>query len=115
MAVGPTRSESFRDRSQSSSPGPPLGGRERLGGTSRVVPGPEGLADSDGTNRDNGVAPGNTRLLSLQQAAAELGVSIWTVRDWVGAGKLRAVQPPGFRRIFIDRRDLDAAIEAWKA
>ena len=30
-------------------------------------------------------------------------------------GKLRAVQPPGIRRIWIDRRDLDKAIEAWKS
>jgi excisionase family DNA binding protein len=56
-----------------------------------------------------------TRLLSLQQAAAELGMSVWTLRDLIGAGELRAVQPPGVRRIYLDRRDVERAIEAWKS
>jgi len=56
-----------------------------------------------------------TRLLSLKQAAAEFGVSVWTLRDLIGSGKLRAVQPPGIRRIWLDRRDLERAIEAWKS
>ena len=56
-----------------------------------------------------------TRLLTLKQAASELGVSVWTLRDLIGSGKLRAVQPPGIRRIWLDRRDLERAIEAWKS
>lgn len=55
------------------------------------------------------------RLLSLRAAADELGMSVWTLRDLVGSGSLRAVQPPGVRRILIDRKDLERAIEAWKA
>jgi excisionase family DNA binding protein len=55
------------------------------------------------------------RLLGLKEAASELGLSVWTLRDLVGAGTLRAVQPPGIRRILIDRKDLERAIEAWKA
>lgn len=55
------------------------------------------------------------RLLTLKQAASELGVSVWTLRDLIGSGKLRAVQPPGIRRIWLDRRDLERAIEAWKS
>ena len=54
------------------------------------------------------------RLLTLKQASTELGVSVWTLRDLIGSGKLRAVQPPGIRRIWLDRRDLERAIEAWK-
>jgi excisionase family DNA binding protein len=54
------------------------------------------------------------RLLGLKEAAAELGMSTWTLRDLVGSGALRAVQPPGVRRILIDRKDLERAIEAWK-
>lgn len=54
------------------------------------------------------------RLLSISEAADELGVSAWTLRDLVASKRLRAVQPPGVRRIWIDRRDLDKAIEAWK-
>lgn len=55
------------------------------------------------------------RLLGLREAAAELGMSVWTLRDLVGSGSLRAVQPPGVRRILIDRKDLDRAIESWKS
>lgn len=55
------------------------------------------------------------RLLSLRDAATLLGISVWTLRDLVASGKLRAVQPPGIRRIWIDRRDLDKAIENWKS
>lgn len=55
------------------------------------------------------------RLLSIRAAAAELGVSSWTLRDLIASGKLRAVQPPGVRRIWLDRRDIDRAIEAWKS
>lgn len=61
----------------------------------------------------SGKTPG--RLLGLKDAAAELGLSVWTLRDLIGSGRLKAVQPPGVRRIFIDRRDLDRAIEAWKS
>lgn len=39
------------------------------------------------------------RLQTLKQAARELGVSVWTLHDLIGSGKLRAVQPPGVRRI----------------
>lgn len=55
------------------------------------------------------------RLLSIRDAAAELGVSIWTLRDLIASGKLRAVQPPGVRRIYLDRKDIERAIEAWKS
>jgi excisionase family DNA binding protein len=54
------------------------------------------------------------RLLGLKEAAAELGMSVWTLRDLVGSGSLRAVQPPGVRRVLIDRKDIERAIEAWK-
>jgi excisionase family DNA binding protein len=55
------------------------------------------------------------RLLSIKQAAKEFGLSVWTVRDLIGSGKLRAVQPPGIRRIWLDRRDMERAIESWKS
>ena len=59
--------------------------------------------------------PSSPRLLSIRDAANELGVSAWTLRDLIAAGTLRAVQPPGVRRIWLDRRDIDRAIEAWKS
>lgn len=72
------------------------------------------------------------RLLSLQEAAAYLGVSYWTVRDYVQAGLLPRVALPcanrrvkggvvirrageeSARRILVDRRDLDRLIERNK-
>jgi hypothetical protein len=66
------------------------------------------------------------RLLSLRQAAAYLGVSFWSVRDWCLAGYLRTVELPALRpregerpkdtlrRKLIDRVDLDAFIEQQK-
>jgi hypothetical protein len=66
------------------------------------------------------------RLLSLRQAARYLGVSFWSVRDYVLAGALPAVTLPplrarpgerprtSLRRVLIDRTDLDALIEARK-
>ena len=61
------------------------------------------------------VVKNKPRLLGLKEAATELGLSIWTLRDLVGSGAIRAVQPPGVRRILIDRRDLEKAIDAWKS
>lgn len=55
------------------------------------------------------------RLLGIKEAAAELGISVWTLRDLIGGGQIRTVQPPGVRRIWLDRRDLDRAVESWKA
>ena len=60
-------------------------------------------------------ANSEARLLSLKDAAKLSGISIWTLRDLIADGQLRAVQPPGIRRVWIDRRDLDKAIEAWKS
>lgn len=64
---------------------------------------------------DTAPRPAPPRLLSIRDAATELGVSPWTLRDLIASGNLRAVQPPGVRRIWVDRKDLDRAIEAWKA
>ena len=66
------------------------------------------------------------RLLNLRTAAAYVGVSYWTIRDWVLAGFIPTVDLPplrpregeraraGLRRVLIDRADLDAFIEARK-
>jgi excisionase family DNA binding protein len=58
---------------------------------------------------------GLPRLVSLRDASKELGMSVWTLRDLVASGTLRAVQPPGVRRILLDRKDLERAIESWKS
>jgi excisionase family DNA binding protein len=59
------------------------------------------------------------RLLDLPGAAAYLSVSVWTLRDMLAAGTLRAVRLPGaggrdLRRVLIDARDLDALVEISK-
>jgi excisionase family DNA binding protein len=59
------------------------------------------------------------RLLSVHEAASYLGMSHWTVRDLLHAGTIKAVRLPlgtgrELRRILVDRRDLDALIEASK-
>jgi len=81
-------------------------------------------------------------LLDLRAAATYLGVSYWTMRDMVANGTVPAVRLPStrvdtkprrngkptmrvvlpagdarlgsFRRILVDRRDLDELIDRWK-
>lgn len=75
------------------------------------------------------VALGWPRLLSVDQAAAYLGVSFWTVREFVNDGSIPTVRLPRprtdrmrkrqpvndtVRRLLIDRADLDALVERWK-
>lgn len=67
------------------------------------------------------------RLLNMRQAAAYLGCSFWTVRDYVLQGLILVVDMPplrpregecprtALRRVLIDRADLDAFVEARKA
>jgi excisionase family DNA binding protein len=55
-----------------------------------------------------------TRLLGLLQASEYTGISIWTLRDLIATGELPAVRPPNLRRVWIDRDELDAAIDRWK-
>jgi hypothetical protein len=66
------------------------------------------------------------RLFSMRQSAAYLGVSFWTVRDYVLAGLIPVVQmpplrpregdraKPSLRRVLIDRHDLDRFIDQRK-
>jgi hypothetical protein len=69
---------------------------------------------------------GMPRLLNLREAARYLGVSYWSVRDYVLAGYVRSIALPplrprdgerpkrNLRRVLVDRADLDAFIEAQK-
>lgn len=54
------------------------------------------------------------RLLTVQQVARETGLSVWTVRGLIADGRLPSVRPPGLRRIFIDRQDLERSITSWR-
>ena len=67
------------------------------------------------------------RIFDVKLAAAYLGVSAWSVKDWVYAGLIPTVEFPAYRpregerprtklrRIFIDREDLDRFIESRKS
>lgn len=66
------------------------------------------------------------RLLNLRQAAQYVGVSFWSVRDWVLAGLVPVVALPPLRaregerqrstlrRVLVDREDLDRFIDSRK-
>ena len=61
------------------------------------------------------------RLLSVDAAAAYLGIGAWTLRAMAADGKVPMVTPPAvrrtgqpMRRVLFDVRDLDALIEKWK-
>lgn len=66
------------------------------------------------------------RLLNMRQAAAYLGCSFWTARDYIVQGLIPVVDMPPLRardgdrqrktlrRVLIDRADLDAFIESRK-
>jgi hypothetical protein len=63
------------------------------------------------------------RLLDVVAAAAYLGVSVWTLRDWHAAGLIEAVDLPPLRpregerpkrrlrRLLFDLRDLDSFVD----
>jgi len=66
------------------------------------------------------------RLLNMRQAAAYLGCSFWTARDYILQGLIPIVDLPplrprdgdrarkALRRVLVDRQDLDAFIDARK-
>lgn len=78
-------------------------------------------------NRQKEVATSEKRLVNLNEAAAYLGLSFWTIRDYVLAGLIPMIQLPALRpregekprqalrRVLIDRRDLDAFVDSRKA
>jgi hypothetical protein len=66
------------------------------------------------------------RLLNLHAAANYLGVSFWTLRDWLLQGLIPVVELPALRpregerskkqlrRVLVDVRDLDTFVEGRK-
>ena len=77
-------------------------------------------------NVETAAEPITPRLLNMRQAAAYLGCSFWTVRDYVLQGLIPVVDMPplrpregdrqrkALRRVLIDRADLDAFVESRK-
>jgi hypothetical protein len=54
------------------------------------------------------------KLMSIRQASDETGLPAALLRELIKRAELRGITPPGVRRVFVDRRDLDAALERWK-
>lgn len=75
--------------------------------------GPRQVAASKGGSRaaldGSSTRPG---LLTVQDVAAYLAVSPWTIREWIAVGKLPAVRLPG-RLVRVKRADLERLVEAW--
>jgi len=56
----------------------------------------------------------NGRLVSVRNAADELGLAYHTVYEWVQRGFVPVVRPVGSRSLYLDRRDLEKLIDDWK-
>jgi predicted site-specific integrase-resolvase len=54
--------------------------------------------------------PQSPRLLTLKQASAYLGLTVWAMRERVWAGDIPVVQWPGGRKQFVDRTDIETFI-----
>lgn len=54
------------------------------------------------------------RLIGLKQAEEEFGLPYATLYQLVKRGDLPSVQLPGVRRVYLDRCDLERALETWK-
>ena len=57
----------------------------------------------------------NAKLVAVKQAELEYGLPAALLRDLVARGELAAVRPPGVRRVFIVRADLERKIQSWAA
>jgi excisionase family DNA binding protein len=47
--------------------------------------------------RQPGQGPEEDRMLTTEQAADQLGASVWTVRRWLNEGRIKGVMPGGRR------------------
>lgn len=54
------------------------------------------------------------RLLPLAEAADYAGLPYTTLRLAIAKGLIPVVRIPGSRAMYVDRRDLDRALDAWK-
>ena len=69
-----------------------------------------GLASGQG----NIIPPRPGRLMPLREAAAELGLSLWSLRRLIWEGELPVVRFRRGRKLFVDRRDVDRFVEEHK-
>jgi excisionase family DNA binding protein len=73
----------------------------------------EAIAEAVARRLENETRRPAKRLLSLQEAGAYIGRSARAVRALIAARAFPAIEAD--RRVFIDRQDLDAWIERYKA
>jgi len=53
------------------------------------------------------VNPQGPRLMTIKQASAYLGLTVWALRERIWSNQLPFIQWPGGRKIFLDRADLE--------
>lgn len=63
---------------------------------------------------ESGASGPPRRLLGVEEAAAYLSLSVWTIREMEWRGDLRRVRLPRIRRLLFDRADLDRLVEEGK-
>ena len=73
-----------------------------------------GMSTSRRSSNSKPNAVAHSRLLGLATAEREYGISRWTWRDLIARGEIPAIRPPGLRRLFLDRHDIEAKLEQWK-
>jgi excisionase family DNA binding protein len=71
-------------------------------------------AASARTSNPGLASEGTPRLLSARSAAKYLGVPYTSLRDWALRGHIPIARVPDCRRLWLDRKDLDRAVESWK-
>ena len=54
------------------------------------------------------------RLLTLKQAYAYLGLTVWALRERIWGGQIPVLQFPGGRKQYLDRNDLEGFIQRNK-
>jgi len=100
-----------------SDPAPSTDSRDDSAMTPARTPTKTGAATRAGAPRASALP--SRRLLDVRSAALYLGVSSWTLRDLVNAGRLPRIRLPladdkECRRLLVDVHDLDRLIESAK-
>lgn len=54
------------------------------------------------------------RLISVRDASREYGLPEALLRDLARRGEVAAVSPPGIRRVFLVRADIERRLESWR-
>ncbi len=58
--------------------------------------------------------PNSPMLLTLKDAAAMIGLTLWAMRERIWSGDIPAVRFPDGRKLYVDVRDIDRFIQKNK-